>query len=194
MMITKVEARQRIKKLRLALSNDKRQAYDRAIEEHLFRLLDKYPEIKNLNIYVSTPEEADTKHIIEKALKEGMYEVAVPKVTGRDMDFYRIGSIEELKPGTMGILEPVKDRTRLFNKADEDKKRAAAVIMPGLAFTREGKRLGYGGGYYDRYLAGESLFKKIALCYSFQLLDDFEDSPHDVRVGIIVTEKGVLYT
>lgn len=109
----------------------------------------------SLLCYVSYGSELDTRELIREALRLGK-EVYVPKVEeNRRMDFFRIGALEELQPGFHGILEP-PDTARIY--AGERAERTL-MLMPGVAFDLYGNRLGYGGGYYDRYLAAHPQFQ-----------------------------------
>lgn len=109
----------------------------------------------SLLCYVSYGSELDTRELIQEALRLEK-EVYVPKVEeNRRMDFFRIGALEELQPGFHGILEP-RDTARIY--VGEGAKRTL-MLMPGVAFDICGNRLGYGGGYYDRYLAAHPQFQ-----------------------------------
>lgn len=190
----KEEARRIAKAGRDSLAAERKSVYDRAIQANLRQVLKGCKGLKRIYTYVSTGSEADTRELIREFLDAGEYEIAVPKVAGRRMDFHIISSMEELRSGYMGILEPL-DSCPLAIGAEykEMKGRVSAVIMPGLAFTARGKRCGYGGGYYDRFLSLETWHLKIAVCYSLQIFDDFDNCAYDVRPDIIVTEGGVIY-
>lgn len=109
----------------------------------------------SLLCYVSYGSELDTRELIREALRLGK-EVYVPKVgENRRMDFFRIGALEELHPGFHGILEP-PDTARIYVGEGAER---ALMLMPGVAFDLCGNRLGYGGGYYDRYLAAHPQFQ-----------------------------------
>jgi 5-formyltetrahydrofolate cyclo-ligase len=99
---------------------------------------------------------------------------------------------QEYNPGRMGILEPVLDE----NQSDIHKM-MDIILLPGIAFDRKGNRVGYGKGYYDRYLSQyypDPFVITIAPIFSFQLLDDIPAMPHDIPADIIVTENEVIYT
>lgn len=95
---------------------------------------------------------------------------------------------KELSTGTYGILEPREEFLRIRNVDEVD-----MVIVPGIAFDREGNRIGYGGGYYDALLARVDALK-IALAYDFQVLERIPAEPHDVRMDMILTEREVIHT
>ena len=125
---------------------------------------------------------ADTERIMEiirQAQALGK-RVAVPKVFGEtEMRFLWLDDPARIAPGAYGIPEPVDDGP----EADDP---AALVLMPGLAFDPQGHRLGYGGGFYDRFLAAEP-HPTIALCYAFQLLPQLETEAHDIPVDAVLS-------
>ena len=104
------------------------------------------------------------------------------------MYFYYITSLEQLSPGSMGILEPDSDLCVLLDK--NDVKSNDIFVCPGVAFDKEGSRLGYGGGFYDRYLR---MFnnKKIAFAYEIQILDSIPMGEYDEKVDVIFTESNI---
>ena len=99
------------------------------------------------------------------------------------MEFFHIENFGQLHPGTMGILEP--EEGALADGAD------ALVIMPGVAFDRDRRRIGYGGGYYDRYLAAHPCLPTMAVAFDCQVLDEVPYDEYDIRPQILVTETSV---
>ena len=133
---------------------------------------------KSIYIYLDYNNEVPTDTIAALALAQGKA-VAVPLCgSAGEMSFRLISSLGEVKPGYMGIREPDAS-------APEACDPEALVIMPGLAFDREGGRIGYGGGYYDRFLAREPGHPTAALCYDFQVLEKIPAEEHDVPVGAL---------
>ena len=130
--------------------------------------------------YVDYRHEVGTRGIIEQAWKLGK-KVAVPKVNGDEMEFYYIHSFDDLKDGYKGILEPED----IFLARDEN----AFVIMPGAAFDKSGNRIGYGRGYYDKYLYTHPDHKIIALAFELQMVNAIPVDIHDVCPDIIITEE-----
>ena len=128
--------------------------------------------------YVSFGTEADTLRILERVLK------CVPN-TNR-MVFYRISALRDLSPGAYGILEP-KETEAYQDEAN------ALCLVPGLAFSADGARLGYGKGYYDTFFAQHPVLK-LGLCYDFQLVPQVPTQPHDVRMDGILTDKRLVLT
>lgn len=116
--------------------------------------------------------------MLEQALLDGK-KVAVPKVVGEEMKFIYLSDLSRVAPGYAGIPEPVDDGP----VADDPK---ALVLMPGLAFDSKGHRIGYGGGFYDRFLAAEPDHPTLALCYDFQMLPVLETEAFDVPVDVVL--------
>ena len=176
------------KALRRMIGEKKRSLTESEIEarscvlaEKLF-LTQEYRQSQSLYAYLSFNQEVRTGPIIRRAWSDGK-RVAVPKVMGSEMVFIWLSSFDELAPqGAFGILEPIEDGP----VADDE---TALMLMPGLAFDYEGHRVGYGGGYYDRFLAREPLHPKVALCYGFQLLNYLEADAHDVPVDRFITDR-----
>lgn len=154
--------------------------------------LPEYKTAKDILIYVSTGSEADTHELIRKCFadKKNVY---VPKVYDRkNMRFIKISSLEELDSGYYGILEPVADAPVWSPKTESDEC-DGICIMPGVAFDRGFNRIGYGGGFYDRFLEIHKNIKKLAVCFECQLIEDIEDvSDTDIRPDVIVTDVEVL--
>lgn len=115
--------------------------------------------------------------------------VAVPKViVDNFMKFYYIDSLKSLTPGAYGILEPEAYPQR------EACKEHALVILPGVAFDRQGNRIGYGKGFYDNYLSTHPQYHRIGLAFSAQCVDFIPADCHDIRVEAVITEKGNYIT
>ena len=141
-------------------------------------------------IYVSSkPGEVDTHRLIGNALATGK-EVAVPVLEGPDrkLNLARLESLESLTPGPFDILEPPVERRTPVEIEIPD-----LIIVPGLAFTHDGKRLGFGGGYYDRLLA-QNLSTRVALAFEWQIMESLHADQHDIPVDFIVSEKRLIAT
>lgn len=147
-----------------------------------------YKNASVIFVFVSFKSEVGTHEIIKQALKDSKT-ICVPKINTkeREMEIFKINSLEELKEGYYGILEP-GEYCPSVNSNDID-----LVIMPGAAFDRQGGRIGYGGGFYDRFLSRmNKKVDKIALAYDFQILDRVPMDEFDVRVDGIVTNEGYI--
>ncbi|WP_105615923.1 5-formyltetrahydrofolate cyclo-ligase [Vallitalea okinawensis] len=172
------------KKKRKDLHPMNREAFNELIFKKLLLLLE-YREIDSLFSYVSLPEEVDTKPILNYAFQKGIT-VAVPRVIDKGiMSFFRINNFNDLEEGNFKVLEPVLglEEIRPTN--------SSVIIVPGVAFDHNLSRIGYGGGYYDRYL-GQFSTTKIALAYSCQLVDPIEIREHDVAMDYIITEEKII--
>ncbi len=128
--------------------------------------------------YLPYNQEVRTTPILEKALAEGK-RVAVPKVYGDTMRFVYLTDLSQVEKGYCGIPEPVADEP----VAREEK---ALVLMPGLAFDENGGRMGYGGGFYDKFLEQEPGHPTLALCYDFQMVPRVPVEEHDCPVDAVI--------
>ena len=140
--------------------------------------------------FVSHGSEICTTEILGNALQDGK-EVYVPKVEGREMQFYRIRSLTELKEGYKGIREP-EGNTQSYVFTPENAA-GSLFLMPGSVFDPLGNRLGYGGGFYDRYLVKNGdRYYKTAICFDYQVLDDIPAEEFDIRPDMIITDKRII--
>ncbi len=149
--------------------------------------LDSYRLSKSIALYSPISGEVRTKYIFEAALGAEK-EVYFPRVNGSSLEFYKIQNLQQLKPGSFGVLEPEDG----LPKADLQE--IDIYILPGLAFDRSGNRLGFGKGYYDRSLIEVPDNRKIGICYSFQMHDSLPRAEHDQKVGTVVTEEGIVFS
>lgn len=133
--------------------------------------------------YASLKDEVETDYIIEQTLKIGKI-VAVPKCTDNNgnMEFYRINSIDDTKIGLFGVREPDTNICKLVESFDK-----SILIVPGLAFDKKGYRLGYGKGYYDRFLE-KYTSNSIGLCYNALVVDKIPNDDYDRKVNFLITE------
>lgn len=172
------------KALRLLIREKKRTLSQKQILEASLRLADlfvqtkQYKEAKTLYGYLPYNQEVRTELVLEKALADGKC-VAVPKVYGDEMRFIYIQDFTRLEKSSLGIPEPIDDGPIAL---DCD----ALVLMPGLAFDMQGHRIGYGGGFYDRFLAKEPCHPTIALCYDFQMFQELEADAFDIPVDRVL--------
>ena len=171
--MTKAELRKKYLNLRNSIEN--RKSRDSKILEELLdsRII---KESGLILTYVSFGSEVDTLNFIKEMLKSKS--LAVPKIEDGKMNFHLISSINELVEGHYGILEPVNSRivTSFEN---------SCCIVPGICFNQDGFRVGYGGGYYDRFLKDYSGYT-IGLCYQECLIQDHFEEEHDRRVQKII--------
>lgn len=144
----------------------------------LFTQTQQYQAAKTVYGYLPYNQEVRTVPILEQALSDGK-RVAVPKVVGDEMRFIYIEDFSQVEVGYAGIPEPIAD-----GPVAEDE--TALVLMPGLAFDKAGHRIGYGGGFYDKFLEREPNHPTVALCYDFQMLPELETQAHDVPVDLVI--------
>lgn len=147
-----------------------------------------YKEAELLLFYVSYRSEADTLQLIKEDLEAGR-KVAVPKVVGTDMVFYRITEFSQLIEGYKGILEPEVECCEAVTDAFPNH---TLLFVPGCAFDKKGGRMGYGGGFYDRFMEAYPDVLRVALAYEEQLMEEVPREAHDRLVDVIVTEKRKL--
>ncbi|NMM62759.1 5-formyltetrahydrofolate cyclo-ligase [Clostridium sp. P21] len=143
-----------------------------------------YKNAQTIFIFVSFNNEVDTHRIIKQALQDGKI-LCVPKIISKEqgMDIVRIKSFKDLKEGAYGILEPEDNKLKVQEKDIE------LSYLPGLAFDRRGGRIGYGGGFYDRFLVKTRKdSKKIGLAYKFQVFSEVPMEEHDVFIDGIITD------
>ena len=181
-MTNKKLTRTAIKEKRYALREGEVQTLS---QECVSKVL-QFPELleaKTVCVYMPTGNEIDTSAIIQYCL-ENQKRVAAPRIEGDTMEFYYFQSIVDLKQGAYDIWEP----TGTERVTDEE----SVVIMPGVAFDLDCNRIGYGKGYYDKYLSKHPNMKKIALAYEFQIVGKIKREIHDIRPEMIVTERRVI--
>ena len=135
--------------------------------------------------FVSFNNEIDTHGMIEDALKNKI--VVVPKVLHHEIEPSVIISFDNLIPsGKFGILEPIEAMKIPWKKID-------LVLVPGIVFDKNGHRIGYGLGFYDKFLKKVPKAIKIGLAFDFQIVDKVPREEHDVPVDLVVTDKEVIY-
>ncbi|HZH59591.1 MAG TPA: 5-formyltetrahydrofolate cyclo-ligase [Metabacillus sp.] len=156
------------------------------IHKHLF-LQNHWNKAKTIAVTISRGREIDTKNIIEKAWAQGKH-VVVPKCNPRlnEMIFRKIDTFQQLETVFFGLKEPIVSKTVSVEPEDIN-----LMIVPGICFDQEGYRIGYGGGYYDRYLERYP-HDTISLAFSFQLFSKIPREPHDIPIQGLITEQGVV--
>lgn len=186
-MVRKKKIRQEIRAKVAALDSGYCQQADQAIATTLFQTR-KYQDAGSICCYVGTEREIDTAPILLDAWKRGKT-VGVPRCVGKGvMEVCQISSMEDLEPGSYGILEPGR-HCRILSPEDLE-----LIIVPCLACTKEGVRLGHGGGYYDRYLTRiRTDAAKIVLCRERILCEEIPQESHDVPMDLVVMENSVIF-
>jgi len=138
--------------------------------------------------FVSFRSEVDTHGLIEQLLLDGK-QVCVPWCDANDLRLCQIESLDQLEPGNFGVLEPPPpmrtQSSRMRQLAD-----CQAAVIPGLAFSTDGKRLGYGRGYYDRLLNQASATWRVAIAFDCQIMATVPTTQDDIIMDALVTESG----
>lgn len=184
----KSSLRKKIRVKREFMSPEMKAGLDKRILNNITKLR-QYNLNRTILTYVSTRIEVDTVALIERALKDKK-RVAVPRCVdnSREMEFYYITSLDELEPRTFGVLEPIKEKCELLTDYSK-----GLCIVPGLAFDFQGYRLGYGKGYYDRFL-GRFAGDTVGVCYSSCVKWKLVHGHYDKNVKLLVTEKYIRRT
>ena len=144
----------------------------------MVRSTDAYKQANTIYGYLPYNQEVRTVSMLQRALDEGK-KVAVPKCYGDEMRFIYLDDLSKVEKGYCGIPEPIADEPIADDKT-------ALVLMPGLAFDPQGHRMGYGGGFYDKFLAAEPNHPTLALCYDFQMLPHLDTEDHDIPVDTVL--------
>ena len=179
--VEKARLRKQLLDSRDSLSQDFINITSKQIQDNL-RKVEFFRNAKSIGAYYSIGSEVKTLDILQEILKAGK-EISLPKVVKKDLVFKKINSLSDLEPGNFSVMEP--------KEYCNDVKKIEVIIVPAIALTIDGYRLGYGFGYYDRYLDGKKS-KTIALSYSKQIIKSFIHSNHDVRIDCTITEDKVI--
>lgn len=175
-METKSKIRKEVLALRKEISENEREKSKILVSEKIIGH-QWYYSSDTILLYKSYGSELDTDFIAEDAFKKGK-KVYYPKVCGEVMEFYRVTSLDMLKSGYKGILEP--EETEKFCCEEQNSKRVL-MVMPGVAFDVLRNRIGYGKGYYDKYLSDKPSIYTIAIGYACQMVDKIEANETDIR-------------
>lgn len=192
--------------IREALTRQERASHSLQIVKNLTSLA-CYQEADALLVYVSYRSEVETIGLIRKAVSEGKH-VFVPKVEGKTMEFYRITELSELHEGYRGIWEPDAGESYMdyltgmqgHHPAQPETISHTLLCMPGAAFDQKRHRIGYGGGFFDRYLEKLTVYQAkgmvhlitAALAYSCQVWEEIPWEPHDITPDMILTERRIF--
>ena len=176
-MVNKKELRQQIRTQTRAMTEAQIEEKSRVLGEK-FRACPQYAAAKTIYGYLPYNQEVRTVPMLRQALLDGK-QVAVPKVFGDDMKFILLPDLNAVAKGYAGIPEPIADGP----EADDPH---ALVLMPGLVFDPRGHRIGYGGGFYDKFLFREPKHPTVALCYDFQVLPELETEEFDIPVDLVL--------
>ena len=176
--------------IRKYIKNKKKQLTEKEIDSFSniitdkFLSLEEYIKCNTIFTYINFNQEVKTNLLIESAWKDKK-KVAIPKVVTDKIDFYLLENWNRLEQGFYSIMEPISN---ILVKPNNN----SIVILPGLAFDNQKNRIGYGGGYYDKYLSQYPNILKIALCYDFQIIDSIPTNQFDIKADIIITNNRII--
>lgn len=180
----KAALRAELRALRAALSNEERGKKDRCICDSLLSLLDG---VKLLLLFYPKGAEIDLRPVFHEANTRGI-PCAFPRCgeAKGEMDFYLVSDLEALEEGKFGIREPRKDASPVTDLTN------AIIVVPAFSFDKSGHRIGYGGGYYDRYLRAHKI-RSIGVSYEEFLRDSLPHDGLDASVDTVITEQQILH-
>ena len=194
-METKAQIRKKYKKIRDELTKDEVSEYSEKIcaylENHAL-----YQNAEQIGFYYPLGNEVSLNSLVQKAWKEGKV-TFFPKVIGDDIFFYQITDFSQLEEGYFHVMEPGKeicqeDGCKLSLKDETTKEvKAPLILTPGVAFDRNGGRLGYGKGFYDRFFAAHPTCIRIGVSYEVQITEKIILEDHDKKLQYLVTENGI---
>lgn len=178
--LEKAELREQLKKERSVISADQRRQWDQNILTKFWQTPD-YLNAESIMVYLSFGDEINTWPILARAWADGK-STLVPKIRQHPKEIIavKITSEAQLQPGLWGIYEPRSDEAAPRKEID-------LIVVPGLAFNQQGYRIGYGGGYYDRFLP-QTIGRKVGFCYS-QFVREFPVAPWDQPVDLVITPE-----
>ena len=175
--MTKDELRKLLIKKRKEII-DKKELSTRIVNKVLE--LDIYKEAKVIALYKSMKDEVNTNSLINESLKEKV--VLLPRTINNEMYFVIINQDTLYEKSNIGVLEPIGKRYN--DKID-------LIIVPGIAFDNDLNRIGFGKGYYDKYLSHQDIYK-IGICFDEQIVDYIPTLDHDIKMDMIITEKKLI--
>lgn len=174
---------------RKALTEAERKAKSQQIARQVIETA-LYQQASVLLIYIDYQSEVETQELIQAGWKQGK-KVYCPRVEGKNMEFYPIFSMEDLEEGYKGIREPSIEGRCCFQPLNSEEG-YGLMILPGTAFDKERNRIGYGKGYYDRYLERYPSLATIGICFACQLADFIPAEPYDKKPDILITERETI--
>ena len=185
-MESKAQLRKRIKASRNALNETERTSYSVQICNRLLEQL-WYANTDTILVYSAIQSEVDLALFCRHAKQSGKA-LYFPKVFGEEMEFFRVDDATQLHKGAFSVMEPNIEE---FALQPYQLDIGAPVLVPGVAFSKRGERIGYGKGYYDRYIAAHPKLFPVGVCFSCQLLDEIPAEPQDIAMRQVVTEEQV---
>ncbi|MEZ4950620.1 MAG: 5-formyltetrahydrofolate cyclo-ligase [Saprospiraceae bacterium] len=174
----KQEIRNKMLRQRDALPRDLRRNYSEFICNEMWNLISSQG-VKTLHTFLPMRSEIMLLPLIKRALDNGIIVVAPKTLPKRKMQNLLIEDLKQMESGIFGTYHPKTNR--------EFKGAFDLIIVAGLAFDKAGYRIGYGGGYYDKFLADQKYSWKVGVCFPFQLLDKVPFENHDIPVNEVIT-------
>ena len=150
-----------------------------------------YQKAQAVLVYMDYRSEVMTTGLVEELFKKGEKRVFAPRVEGMDIHFYEVHSMEDFESGYQGIREPKEDWEKLFTLQMMSEMKGL-VLVPGAVFDRQRGRMGYGKGFYDRFLAEYIGLNSVALAFSCQIAKRVPVEEHDIRPDLIITEDETI--
>ncbi len=181
-MESKTEIRKKNLQKRKNLTSEQNKLLSKKIVDNFLATL-TYQKSDQILSYISFNNEVQTELIIKESLKK-MKKVGAPKIVGNEILAFEINHLGDLNIGKYSILEPTT--TKPFYVTEN-----TIIIIPGVAFDKNGTRLGFGKGFYDRFLSDQPGIK-IALAYDFQIVKKIPKDKHDIPMDMIITEHGTI--
>lgn len=182
-MATKKEIRDIILDIRKSFDSDYLNRLSTVICNRVIKQ-ELYVNCKDIVLYMPINNEVNLDLLMRDAFAR-CKNIWLPKIVDKHMEFYRFDSNTKLIEGKYGILEPDSED---ILKPDKD----TLIIMPGVAFSEDMGRIGYGGGYYDRYLSDNPCCKTIAVCYSFQIMPMVPMDTYDIKPSMIISDDRII--
>lgn len=182
-MLDKKEIRKKVLKMRSNLTENEI-AYKSNIICRKILTSKEYDKAKDICLYMPMRNEVDVTLLIKDIIKDNK-KVWLPKIDGEIMDFHYYDENTELIDGPFNTKEPSSE----MKLAPNDN---TLIIMPGAAFTLDGDRIGYGGGFYDKYLEKHPCCKTVAVCYDFQIVDEIPSEEHDIKPGKVISDMNMI--
>lgn len=180
----KSEVRSLLKQQRMELPQHDVEVFSKGIAKKIVSL-EAFQEVRQIYCYLPILNEVDTEELIDMCYYMHK-KVAVPKVVGDSMEFYNLTAKSSLQMSKFHVLEPV-------NGEKPDETVLGLMLVPGVAFDKRGYRIGYGKGYYDRYLKNKDHLITVGMAYDFQVKDEICEGEYDVPLHTIVTQKSIYY-
>lgn len=178
-MYSKESLRKAMLDARSSLSSSMRSMLSNMIQYRVLTL-DEFNGAKIVGAYYPINSEVDTRMIMLHAINNKI--LALPKVIGNDMIFVKVNDLDNLVRGRYRIMEP----------RDDNEVKPDILLIPAVAYSKDGYRIGYGKGYYDRYLANNDCYS-IGLAYDFQVFNSIPHDENDMKVKMIITDKRIIH-